>query len=1345
MKQKAKYSKRFLAVLLAMLMLLAAAQPVSFVAAAGNDPDPVFGEGAASAYWDGSTIRLEFPQATTNAEGGIQYYADVIDLDVIDPSEVHMRKVVAEGISLQSDLMTMAEGNTITAAIQSDALEGVDVSHRLDIAITAVNGSGWRSQPIHAVVGDSVRIPEAGSAPTEGANFKKFAFFTEDNIGDEEAEMRYHNNGDAWPAGQGPYEYGMNVDGARDNSGNDYRDAGYTDENSADKWGGATAYRFYITDPNKQNITADIHWNAYTASNPYPFNTDFRETDVGYRGWENTYNYTGATELWIWVDMSSVRFGKLSFQVRPNDGGVIEEENNDSTWGIKGEANDSRVVFGPYEYSTVNYYEQMGQEAEIKYVNSDGVWDTLTTEGGYLRNFGNYRGYLRIPVDQLVGLSYNGYYDEQNTNLNSLVENPALSRTGWKPLDEAQLRYVDWDPSGEPTYSRPALNYITSVGFTWSDATADSQDQPFYIDHIGFVGNMSGSNVSALPYTTDQQASFNALVQEKLPASSVINLSHQNLIEDLEAIASIAGLEKPAELTAARTQLDTLLSGDAVSNLPKYLSDQVNALGDSYTPEQIQPLYELYLTFTIDQLSQLGAAVEKKLLAAYNAAVVDEYFPDALANLAFTPFNDFETNYTVGDRSYDLYENTAANSSSMWQMSPNYNEEAVKNSWETTRKLMGYSYNNDEDVIDTRYTFGLGSTGIGNSGFMGSQSVNTRLNRGRAGSDGEKYRITFPYLGDESPWDSKPSCSLASATDFMFYVDFSDVKNIRKMWISLVGNDGYTYSHDFQTGNLTYQRLKAGTDNWESITVNDNDGCLMNEMAGFKGFIKIPLSYFWADTNIPTEAPDPNVRKLDTNAVEIKQIRIQYSADEAGSKANVGSHLIFDMFGFVGVGQTFKEQYYTPVDTAPFVASSVTDVQYAFNALYTTAQTIEGQTLTLLKSADADLAAITSALRAYYSLSMEDKEQITFPSYDGTINASLADILAVQANTETRMLNGASVAGNLATYVADANTQYRTVTDAFPTNGLNSEKKTAVTNALNTYDGYPAKYQNTVQTYWADRNLSAVFPNFTVKTDDIAENTQDTPLITMKLDDEAGTTYTGTGALPFYAAAAANPYDVRLEIPSTVTLSMDDEKITVPITGQVISPADPGTMNFSLSIAETDVQNSGVYTGSFNVTLETPVADRGTGQSSNPLGSGGVPDAEDYRMETYTVYVKLICEASYTVVIPADTTIEWFETSEVPVGEGVRVEDVRIPSNAAVQVDVDSDGEYALTKDGNKIPYLLNGGTSSLSHTFDASNFDAAFSLKVLVNSREDWLKVPAEEENYQDVLNFTVTYRENA
>ena len=42
MKQRTKYSKRILAVLLAVMMLLAAAQPISLVAAVGEDPDPHF-------------------------------------------------------------------------------------------------------------------------------------------------------------------------------------------------------------------------------------------------------------------------------------------------------------------------------------------------------------------------------------------------------------------------------------------------------------------------------------------------------------------------------------------------------------------------------------------------------------------------------------------------------------------------------------------------------------------------------------------------------------------------------------------------------------------------------------------------------------------------------------------------------------------------------------------------------------------------------------------------------------------------------------------------------------------------------------------------------------------------------------------------------------------------------------------------------------------------------------------------------------------------------------------------------------------------------------------------------
>ena len=51
---------------------------------------------------------------------------------------------------------------------------GLNMSHRISVAITAVDADGWRSQPIEALVGDSLDVPAAAgtvSAPRRSAPY----------------------------------------------------------------------------------------------------------------------------------------------------------------------------------------------------------------------------------------------------------------------------------------------------------------------------------------------------------------------------------------------------------------------------------------------------------------------------------------------------------------------------------------------------------------------------------------------------------------------------------------------------------------------------------------------------------------------------------------------------------------------------------------------------------------------------------------------------------------------------------------------------------------------------------------------------------------------------------------------------------------------------------------------------------------------------------------------------------------------------------------------------------------------------------------------------------------------
>ncbi|HIT52783.1 MAG TPA: hypothetical protein IAD07_02455 [Candidatus Fimivicinus intestinavium] len=1372
MKQKAKYSKRFLAVLLAMLMLLAAAQPVSFVAAAGNDPDPAFGEGVASArYTTSGTLDISFPEATSSV-GNITYYADFYDLDLGYPQR---ETPLYSGVELSGARSMATDAAMLFAEISAKELEtnypNLDMAHRISIAITAVDGAGWRSAPIEVLVGESVAIPAVGASP---AGTDLYAAVTRFEDGYDSAR----EDGGNHSAGAKYWEYtsdgngtrAMNIDGVYYNSYTDdeqtpYKHPGFND---------SQAFRFYLNGSDRNE-------------------TGYERFDVMYN--QDSYQFTNADELWIWVDTSYVEFEEFALQVRYMDYTGTARYDRD---GESGKPDTTTHQYSTDVYSTIGYAARnAGARIPVYYQNENGLWDTMyTNTSGYLENFGHYRGFLRVDLQYLLnedtasqykdlwterpytfqiqigygnwtaeengdgtagvnGFWFTGTCQENNIPAETVWKDPSCLSWRWRETALASWKYVTFDPAkfkaatGLSLTTTP-INDIASVGFTWRGASEDSMNKPFYIDQIGFSGeglitnNSAQQPLQSLGMIPSDQEAVNALVEEYLPDPTAVNISDAGVIEDLEAICrQLANtVTVPDKLKQARDRLDSVLDGrDTVS----YLHEELQ-----YEKADIAALFDLYQTLTLGELQRLGLQDEAQLVQRYIDAGYSEWYPSALTSLYFLPFNDMESDgYTVGQTALHEFDDYNQSPAGWHYYNHAHNilwDGNYAGAWENTKNLIAYSRQTfdsaETEANDADPRFGLAATTIGQNGFANSRSVDTRFFRDVL-ADSENYRISLTANGQNvNNWNELTPVNIGTATDIIFYADFSEMTDIRKLWITLRTSDGSAYSHDEDdTSPWEYQVLDMEDDQpqWEPRqSDNGNDGCLAgSDLQGFRGFIKIPLSHFYEvqdDGNPGQQIPQNS---------DVKQIKVFYTG-AAGGTDQADRSMSLDMFGFVntqpftGAAPIAPDTQLTPPS---FTATTVEAVRQQILDLYEDVTLLgaeQASTDYLFNYTDATNSAYSTMLAAYHTLTLTEKEQLAtqLPS-----NVDIADMAAFVRNYEPY----GGVDGNLKKYVANANSLYTTVTGNFGKTALSAEEKNNVVSALNTYENYPAKYQNTVLTYWADRNLSAVFPNFTVKTDDIAENTQDTPLITMKLDDEAGTTYTGTGALPFYAAAAANPYDVRLEIPSTVTLSMDDEKITVPITGQVISPADPGTMNFSLSIAETDVQNSGVYTGSFNVTLETPVADRGTGQSSNPLGSGGVPDAEDYRMETYTVYVKLICEASYTVVIPADTTIEWFETSEVPVGEGVRVEDVRIPSNAAVQVDVDSDGEYALTKDGNKIPYLLNGETSSLSHTFNASNFDAAFSLNVLVNSMEDWLKVPAEEENYQDVLNFTVTYRENA
>ena len=1358
MKQRTKFSKRFLAVLLAMLMLLAAAQPVSFVAAAaGDDPDPSFGNSAARArYTTSGTLEISFPEAQSTA-GGIAYYADFYDLDQAYPQR---ETPVQAAVKLTGARTIEGESAQVFAEISADQIKtyGLNMSHRISVAITAIDADGWRSQPIEVLVGESLDVPALDSSPTGSDLYTSLSRFedaydsTMENGGTHSKGAKYwdYNNGNGTAA--------MNIDGVFDGIPQAYQTPGFDS---------SQAFRLYLNGNERSEDT-------------------YERFDVMYN--QDHYQFTNAEELWIWVDTSYVEFKEFALQLRYMDYSGTARYDRD---GKSGKADTTTHQYSADAYSTVGYAARKkvaGEDSRVPvyYQNADDLWDTMyTNQDGYLENFGHYRGFLRVNLHNLlnenqespyadvwterpytfnVEIGWADWYKAQNdytwpdefeftgayqnnVPAEELLKNPSGFTWRWNgsAVGPNRWKYVtfnaeDFKAATGLNLTTTPINDIASVGFTWRGASEDSMNKPFYIDQIGFSGeNLITDSKEGNPVRTldqcgmvpsDQEA-VNALVDKYIPDVEAVNVTDAGIIEDLEAICEQlkATVTLPEKLKNARDRLNQILNGQ---DTVVYLHTELQK-----SDADIPALFELYQTFTLGQLQRLGLKDEAELIRRYNETGQSEWYPSALTQLSFKEFNTMEQNYTVGQTAIHEYDDYRLEPNGKWHYFDRahkmlWENGVYKGAWENSKNLVAYSrssYNAAESGTNNRdQRFGLAATFVGQNGFANSRSIDTSFYRDSL-SDSETYRISLTYNGENKDnWDELGGVNIGQATDFIFYADFSEMTDIRKMWVTLRTENGNVYSHDEDdTAPWDYQILDmdAAAPEWKTVqTDSGNDGCLTGEaLNGFRGFIKIPLSHFYEITS----SGNPGAL-ISANSV-VKQIKLFYTGYQGGVSP-AGATMSLDMFGFSSNTQMDGFEPFRPereLEEPQFKTTDVDSITTAILDLYedvTLLNETEAETDYLFSygSTAESVTAYNEMLSLYHTLTVDEKKEVEqkLPS-----NIKMADMAAFVRNYDT--FGGAE--GNLKKYVDNAVAQCGHIESVFQTTAVSTGPVGAL---LEEYNDYSAKYQNAVLTYWADRNLNAVYPNFTITT----PSTETAPVAELTLQ---GDQYTGGVPLSYYCAADAK-HSIELEVPSTATLTAEDgteETVLVSIANTTVFPTAPGTMQLTLSVKETEVPHAATYTGTFVVKVKTPAPDLQNAQDSN---LDQVNDPAQYRMQTYTVHVRLVSDPSYTVVIPADTSIEWFTTSAVPVGEGVQVEDVKIPSSASIQVGVSAE-KYAMEKNGNSIPYLLNNGKKALSHTFTLAD-QTPFQLEVLVNDLDSWLKVPYEE-GYQDVLNFTINYQE--
>lgn len=387
MKTK-KGLKRIVALVMC-VVLLATSLPLALAAnETAYNPAPYFTseaqkEGAAAWMDTEGNLQVRFPAATgrpTHAEWkknpqtakakDIAYYVvEVLDLGAkLSPHDSDPQTVLSKKADV-ADVATLAMGTVLQAVFTKSEVDSIlnMETNRYNVSITAVDTAGWFSLALHALVSDVPEyvfdadaykpLVEHDHAMREVVRFEGRA-----------SESNYSTNG----AGGGSRDLRQVGDsittlGRAEQAGTENPETG------VDTYG----YAIRIESAPQEGVgqSFDTAWSR------------------------ETWDFSGAEEVWFWMDLLDVELKGLSFRLRANEKKIItrnEKEPNDTV-------NVTEDKYGDTVYSTLgtrfNTYEA-GQEPYVLIQQTDGSWKKVLLNDGTI-DLGHFRGYIRIPIQYI--------------------------------------------------------------------------------------------------------------------------------------------------------------------------------------------------------------------------------------------------------------------------------------------------------------------------------------------------------------------------------------------------------------------------------------------------------------------------------------------------------------------------------------------------------------------------------------------------------------------------------------------------------------------------------------------------------------------------------------------------------------------------------------------------------------------------------------------------------------------------------------------------------------------------------------------------------------------------------
>lgn len=348
-----KVNKKLMAVLLSAIMIVGSL-PIALAAGPGTyDPTPVFTSDASAAAYllDDGGVHVMFSAATAREYPGkepktISYY--LLSLYNLGPTlSLHQRVLEYEKTVTVTDASSTYYSLNITAAELSAKSVTLSDNNRYNIRITAVDSTGWVSEPIDCAVTDTPRFEYDADA---------YAPLTENAKAVREM-MTFESGGTPT---------GLLLGGSLVLSGIGQR-SGVIDPSSGMS---SSALNFYI--------------NSAIGGEKQSFDTSYSR---------QTYDFSGADEVWFWMDLSQVELQGLSFRLRANE----------KYWRDWNEfyADEDFLRTGDDDYGSV-VYSTAGYKGGDGYVflqNETGAWEKVPLKADGTIDLGNYKGYIRIPLE----------------------------------------------------------------------------------------------------------------------------------------------------------------------------------------------------------------------------------------------------------------------------------------------------------------------------------------------------------------------------------------------------------------------------------------------------------------------------------------------------------------------------------------------------------------------------------------------------------------------------------------------------------------------------------------------------------------------------------------------------------------------------------------------------------------------------------------------------------------------------------------------------------------------------------------------------------------------------------